>query len=382
MDNSSVIHRKPIVHDVKYRHQPVFHTYDQFSKIVHRNICEVSDILDRHQHHLNSNKQEIKVSIDQADRFINNYVDNPNKIKKITICDEEIDNSREMNAKRIRLLQKIYSLSNIENICLNLSDDYLYRYVDYISKHIPVNLQEKTIAKFGLERHLVNTGKMRLDFLPLYHGKIGLYDGEIEEHLIKLDSSTQRNMIEKLGLSDDKVVKDVETIQKYIDSIAHYIHSNYHYEDLTDLDKTKLVYQLLFTKMGYDIKWGNAFPTSGQVSFIQSYVEPAATLENRKGNCLGESRAMTMILDSKELGVKAYRNSGDSPLGSHSWVGVVSNNHSFQCCTSSGIKPFSDFVGRGYRGSSSYAKVFPYAYLNELGQQRLDEHIKVLRKTR
>ncbi len=292
----------------------------------------------------------------------------------ITLYDEE----RTVTNKSYGNIQELIRILNnkrINKLDIHMSDETmpLYNLAMYRRGWIH---SDKTKLFLSIDRHPLQEKKLNLKYAT---GQIMLP----EEKLLWVPQHTLHELDDRIA---PRVFEETKKLKKFLNYYNKEIKRLYRYQELTDIEKTLIVYDNLRGSIKYAMERTMVPTTTGIRTVIKDENDwqsrPYGTLEHKRGVCEGQARLMVCMLNNPEMMVDACTINGQIPSGErHTWVGIHTNDRLYECCTTM-QGPFKNLKNKGYEPDENeqYIKAYKRDFLTDLEYTKACEG--VLRKKR
>ncbi len=337
------------------RDLPSRNSTDPFKNSVHQNILRASKQLPGQLPSLT-----ITCSYNRYDDFFKVLDEIPNNYPiSVTLYDEQ-RNLTEQTYTNIQELIRVLNTKRIKELRIYMSDTTMPLYNLYMHmrewKH-----QDKTKLYLSIDRHPLEAKKMNLEYAS---GKIIMP----EEKLIWVPDYLLNNLDDRI---DPRVFKETKQLKRFLKTFNRLVKQCYKYQELTDIEKTLIVYDYLRQNIKFAMDRTMVPATTGIRTTVRDednwQSRPYGTLEHKRGVCEGQARLMTCMLNNPEMMVDACVIGGRIPSGEkHAWVGIHTNNKLYECCTTM-QGPFKNLQNRGYEidENEQYPKAYKRSFLTE-----------------
>ena len=319
------------------RDLPSRNSTDPFKNSVHQNILRASKQLPGQLPSLS-----VSCSYDRyedlfefLDRLPNNYP------LFVTLYDEQrsIDDKSYGN---IQELIRVLNAKRIKKMELHMSDNAMPLY-NLSMYRVRWNHQDKTKLYLSIDRHPLQEKRLNLTYAT---GEIMLP----EEKLLWVPKHILRNLDDRIN---PRVFEETKKLRRFLDNYNRQIKQRYKYEELTDIEKTLIVYDDLKKSIHFAAERTTTYPETNITTIVRDednwQSRPYGTLEHKRGVCEGQARLMVCMLNNPEMMVDACTINGFVPSGTrHTWVGIHTNDKLYECCTTM-QGPFRNLQNKGYK---------------------------------
>lgn len=334
---------------------PKRNSNDNFQKSMHNDIFQVNPSLPGKAPSL-----RISCSFDRYNELLD-LLDRAN-----TKCPLDIvlyDEERSINEKTYANIQELIRVLNnrkLNSIRIFMSDKTMPIYNIFMYNK-GWQHQEKTKLFLSIDRNPLQDKKLNLQYAS---GQIMMP----EEKLIWVPDYILRNLNDRI---DPKLFEETKKLKRFLNNYNKQIKRTYRYQELTDLEKTLIVYGNLKESISFAMDRTMISPVTGIRVPINDpdnwQSRPYGTLNHKKGICEGQARLMVCMLNNPEMMVDASTINGALPSGErHTWVGIHSNNKLYECCTTM-QGPFKNLQNKGYKADidDQYINAYKRSFLTD-----------------
>lgn len=352
---------------------------DKFDNFINKNILCIRQVpkLPSRNGDIENNSSgyiQFDISYDNFDKYLREIKTINSKLPIHCIVYDEtvVDNDNDL-LLRVHFLKELNKL-NIENIQFRLSESTLPIY-NVMMDRINWKHDDYTFLQMTVDRKPTEIKDLKL---LQARGKILLP----EEKLLWVDDYTLSGL---RGKVDPKVLEDTDKLKYAVRRYADALDEHYYFDRLTPVDKVYLTYHYIKDRDKLNVQF--AHERTIIVDGIQRRKPsdyrwegmPYETYIRRRGVCEGQARLMRIFLNNWDLQLDAVTISGYTKKGEpHQWVGVNINEKLCYCCTTSGglMQPMS------FRANADelYPKVYPLAYLTSDQLNKVERHVRSLRR--
>lgn len=290
---------------------------DYFQKAIHKNLFTLNNALSGPELYINCSYDKYNELLQLLDKLEKNYP------LSISLYDEERSLTDE-NYLNIQKIIKALNNKRVNSLNLYMSDATMPIYNLYMY-HSGWIHQDKTKLFLSLDRHPLKEKRLNLQYAT---GQIMMP----EEKLLWVPKFIFRQLDDRIN---PRVFEETKKLRRFLDNYNMQIKRTYKYQELTDIEKTLIVYD--------DIRKSICYASDRTTIFPGKSIHAPITDKNN-----WQARLMVCMLNNPEMMVDACTINGLILDGKrHTWVGIHTNDKLYECCPTM-QEPFRNLKNKGY----------------------------------